>query len=78
VTVQLGTGYLIRCPTLQMCLFLGLILSLGIVAAEQPDIFPPGSRGRDWDRFRSDQFSSCLQSLKEASIWEASTKHRYG
>src|SRR5690349_10873834 len=57
---------LIRCPRLWMRLFLGLILSLGIVAAEQPKMFPPGSLGHDddWDRFRSDQLSGCLRSFK--------------
>lgn len=56
---------------------LGLILSLGMLAAEQPKMFPPGSLGRDdeWDRFRSDQFSRCLQSFKEASIWQPSRTH---
>jgi hypothetical protein len=75
--VQPGTDYLNWCPTLKMRLILGLILSLGIVAAEQPKIFPPGSLGPDddWDRFRSDQLSGCLRSFKEASIWQASRRH---
>jgi hypothetical protein len=60
-----------------MRLILGLILSLGIVVAEQPKMFPPGSLGRDadWDRFTSDQLSGRLRSFKEASIWQASRKH---
>jgi hypothetical protein len=74
---NLEPDYLNWCPRLKMRLILGLILSLGIVAAEQPKIFPPGSLGRDddWDRSRSDQLSGCLRSFKEASIWQASRKH---
>ena len=60
-----------------MRLFLGLVLSLGIMAAEQSKFYPPGGLGHDddWDHFRSDQLSGCLRSFKEASIWEASRKH---
>ena len=59
---------------------LGFILSLGIVSAEQPQMFPPGSLGPDADRhhFRSDQLSGCLRSFKEASIWQASRQHAPG
>jgi hypothetical protein len=60
-----------------MRLILALLLSVGIVCAEQPKLFPPGSLGRDddWDRFRSDQLSGCLRSFEETSIWQASRKH---
>lgn len=60
-----------------MRLILGLILSLSTVCAEQPEIFPPGSLGRDadWDGFRSGQLSGCLRSFGEASIWQVSQNH---
>ena len=60
-----------------MLLIIRLILLFGIVPAEQPKMFPPGSLDIDaeLDRFRSDQLSGCLRSFKEASIWQASRKH---
>ena len=56
---------------------LGFILSFGMVTAEPPQMFPPGSLGHDadWHHFRSVQLSGCLRLFNEASIWQASRKH---
>ncbi len=53
------------------------MLSLAMVSAGPPQMFPPGSLGNDAS-FRSVQLSGCLRLFSEASIWQASRKHAPG
>jgi len=65
---------------LKMRSILGFILSLGMVTAESPQMFPPGSLGHDadWHNFRAVQLFGYLRLFNEASIWQASRKHAPG